>query len=58
MKTIARIVVDSDDFDVPFPLPENHSVMMWRCIETARAHPFSAAEVSYGMTLAGDQYFD
>lgn len=57
-RVIARIVIDSDDWAQEFPNVEDHSVVLWKRIESTRAHPFSDHEVSYGSNLLGDQYFD
>jgi len=56
-KVIARIVIDSDEWDSSVSTGDERPDVVWKRVVTAHAHPFSAQEVNYGVGLVGDQYF-
>lgn len=55
-KIVARILIDTDDFESPMPGLEDHALVLWRHTEVLRAHPFSEREVSFTTSLLGDEY--
>ena len=56
-KTIARIVIDSDEWGPSVSSLDEPSTLTWRRVVSATAFPFRAAEVSYSIGLAGDQFY-
>jgi hypothetical protein len=56
-KVIARIIIDSEDWEQALPTVDEHPVVLWKRVQTSRAHPFSDHELSFGTALLGDQYF-
>ena len=56
-KVIARIIIDSEDWEQTLPTVDEHPVVLWKRVETTHAHPFSAHELNLNTALLGDQYF-
>ena len=56
-KLIARIIIDSEDWEQSAPPAGEHPVILWKRVETTHAHPFSEHELDYVTGLLGDQYF-
>jgi len=56
-KLLARIIIDSEDWEHALPNADEHPVVLWKRVETTHAHPFSAHELSMNTALLGDQYF-
>jgi hypothetical protein len=56
-RVIARIVIDSEEWEHSFSTAEELSTLTWRRVLSSTAFPFRAAEVNYGIGLVGDQYY-
>ncbi|WP_213817015.1 hypothetical protein [Glaciihabitans sp. dw_435] len=56
-KIVARILIDTEDFEGSMPGTDDHAFVLWRRPEILHAHPFTEHEVSYSTSLMGDEYF-
>jgi hypothetical protein len=53
---IARIVLDTEDWEPELPVPSDRAVI-WHRMPIAFARPFTPEEIA-SAGLVGDQYFD
>jgi hypothetical protein len=56
-RVIARIIIDTDDWESSISAQDHNPTMMWRKIETSHASAFSALELGQTDGYLGDLYF-
>ncbi|MCU1406872.1 MAG: hypothetical protein JWQ43_3175 [Glaciihabitans sp.] len=56
-KVIARIILESEDWEPSLSALDDHPLVQVRRVITAHAHPFGDHELNFGLGAAGDQFF-
>jgi hypothetical protein len=56
-RVIARIIIDTDDWESAVAPASNHPVLVWRKVETSHAQPFTARELGQTAGMFSDLYF-
>jgi hypothetical protein len=56
-RVIARIIIDTDDWEDDSDAGETQPMVVWRKVETSRAHPFTARELGQSTGSFGELYF-
>ncbi|PRY70552.1 hypothetical protein B0I08_101688 [Glaciihabitans tibetensis] len=56
-QVIARIIIDTDEWESLPSAQDQHPVMIWRKVESSHASPFSAGELNQTAGTLDDLYF-
>jgi len=56
-QVIARIIIDTDDWESAVSPAEDLTVLVWRKVETSRAQPFTARELGQTAGMYSQLYY-